>query len=180
MVYIILGEGFEEIEAVAPCDILRRGGVEVRLAAVGGGKAVKGAHGIALAADISAADIVPAKGDMLIIPGGMDGVRTIKADEDARQLIGRAAREGARLSAICAGPAVLAALGLTRGRHITCYPGTEGLMDGAVCQTDSAVVSDGELTTGRAPGAAIDFGLALLARLKGGAAADEVKKDLVY
>lgn len=180
MVYILLGEGFEEIEAIAPCDILRRGGVETRLAAVGEGKAVSGAHGIVLAADVSVSDIDPQKDDMLVIPGGMGGVNSIKADGSAMALLQKAAEAGALLSAICAGPSVLAALGLLDGRRITCYPGTEALMSSAVCETDKAVVLDGTLTTGRAPGSAIDFGLALLSRIRGAEAAESVKKALVY
>jgi 4-methyl-5(b-hydroxyethyl)-thiazole monophosphate biosynthesis len=180
MVYILLGEGFEEIEAIAPCDILRRGGVETRLAAVGGGRAVCGAHGVVLETDVSVSEITPQEGDMLVIPGGMGGVNSIKADGGAMALLQKAAESGALLSAICAGPSVLAAAGLLDGKRITCYPGTEALMGGAVCETDKAVVLDGTLTTGRAPGSAIDFGLALLSRIQGAEAAESVKKALVY
>ncbi len=180
MVYIILGEGFEEIEAIAPCDILRRGGVETRLAAVGGSRTVSGAHGIVLETDVFVSEVLPHEGDMLVIPGGMSGVNAIKSDVGAMALLQKAAEAGTLLSAICAGPSVLAALGLLDGKHITCYPGTEALMGGAVCETDKAVVFDGALTTGRAPGSAIDFGLALLSRIHGAEASGSVKKALVY
>ena len=112
MVYIILGQGFEEVEAVAPGDILRRGGVEVRYAAAGSSLSVPGSVGITLQADVLARDIAPKKGDTLVVPGGMGGVNTIKHDDAVMAMIAKAAENGAELAAICAGPSVLAKLGL--------------------------------------------------------------------
>ena len=180
MVYIILGEGFEEIEAVVPCDILRRGGVDAKFAAVGASKTVSGGRGITIAADLTTAEIVPASGDTFVIPGGMGGVNSIKADEKAMKLIETAARSGAFLAAICAGPSVLAKLGLIDGKHITCYPGCENLMGKALCDSKKPTAADKGLITGRSAGAAIDFGLALLTHLKGEKAAEKVRSDLVY
>ena len=180
MVYIILGKGFEEIEAIAPCDILRRGGVPVSFAGVESGKIVEGAHGISVATDIAVSDISPAKEDCFVIPGGMGGVNSIKADKTAMSLIKKAADIGCNLAAICAGPSVLASLGILEGRHITCYPGCEDMMGGAVCKTTHPSFADGNLITGRAPAAALDFGLALLAHLAGGDITEEVRRSLVY
>ena len=179
MVYIILGEGFEEIEAVAPCDILRRGGVSVSFAAVGEQKAVTGSRGISLLADILASEIVPSADDTFVIPGGMGGVTSIKSNMAAMKLIATAAKSGASLAAICAGPSVLAQLGLLKGRHITCYPGCEDIMDGAICDASSPTLADGTLITGRAAGSAIEFGLRLLSHLKGEETADRTRKMLV-
>lgn len=179
MVYIILGEGFEEIEAVAPCDILRRGGVSVSFAAVGEQKAVTGSRGISLLADILASEIVPSADDTFVIPGGMGGVTSIKSNMAAMKLIATAAKSGASLAAICAGPSVLAQLGLLKGRHITCYPGCEDMMDGAICDASSPTLVDGTLITGRAAGSAIEFGLKLLSNLKGEETADRTRKMLV-
>jgi 4-methyl-5(b-hydroxyethyl)-thiazole monophosphate biosynthesis len=180
MVYIILGRGFEEIEAVAPADILRRGGVEVCYAAVGENLRVEGAHGIAIEAQERIGSISPAGGDYVVIPGGMGGVNSIKGDSEAMAVLKAAAENGARLSAICAGPSVLAELGLLEGRTITCYPGNEKMMGGARCDTSVSVKVDGSLITGRAPGSAIDFGLALLAAIAGEAKAAEIRSGLVY
>lgn len=180
MVYIILGKGFEEIEAVSPCDILRRGGVSVKFAGVGSGNNIEGAHGIAVSVDIAASDISPAKGDCFLIPGGMGGVKSIKANGDTMAMLKKAAETGCDLAAICAGPSVLADLGLLKGRQITCYPGCEDIMDGAICKTTFSTFADGSIITGRAPGAALDFGLALLAHIAGGDAAEEVRRGLVY
>jgi len=180
MVYIILGKGFEEIEAVAPCDILRRGGVPVKFAAVGNEKKVVGSHGITVSADVAAAEISPEADDVFVIPGGTVGVNSIKADGVTMMLIETAAKKGAFLAAICAGPSVLAKLGLIDGKHITCYPGCEDMMGKSICDTKKPTVSDTGLITGRAAGSAIDFGLALLAHLKGETAAEKIKTNLVY
>jgi len=180
MVYIILGEGFEEIEAVTPCDILRRGGVPVQFAAVGVEKIVAGSHGIAILADALASEITPTADDTFVIPGGMGGVNSIKTDAKTMKLIETAAKAGASLAAICAGPSVLAQLGLIDKKHITCYPGCEELMGAAICEADKSIVSDGRLITARAPGSAIDFGLKLLSHLKGEELANRIRTELVY
>lgn len=180
MVYIILGQGFEEVEAVAPCDILRRGGVDACYAAVGASLAVSGSTGITVTADVFAKDIAPKAGDTVVIPGGMGGVNTIKHDAETMAMISSAAKSGAELAAICAGPSVLAKLGLLDGKDITCYPGCEKLMGKAICHCEKATVQDGSLVTGRAPGAALDFGYALLAHLKGERVSEDVREGMCY
>lgn len=180
MVYILLGKGFEEIEAVTCCDILRRGGVPVRFAAVRDEKAVCGAHGISIATDINAAAIVCKKSDVLIVPGGMGGVNSIKSDKSAMSLLKKAADFDCCMAAICAGPSVLSSLGITDDKTITCYPGCEGMMGKAICKTTHSTYIDGNLITGRAPGSAIDFGLALLACLVDSETVESVRRGLVY
>ena len=180
MVYIVLGKGFEEIEAISPCDILRRGGVPVSFSAVGSENTVVGAHGIAINADVLVRDVSATADDTVVIPGGMGGVNSIKSDITAMDFIDRAAKSGAALAAICAGPSVLAQLGLIDGKEITCYPGNEKMMGKAHCNSEKSTVSDGTLITGRAPGAAMDFGLALLARLKGYETSEKIRMELVY
>ena len=178
MVYIILGQGFEEIEATAPGDILRRGGVEVCYAAAGSSLSVPGSVGITLQADVLARDIAPKRGDTVVIPGGMGGVNTLKHDDAVMAMIAKAAENGAELAAICAGPSVLAKLGLLDGKNITCYPGCEDQMGSAhmVC---APAVTDGKLITGTSAGCAVPFGLALIAALKGQAAAQAVAEQIV-
>lgn len=180
MVYIFLGKGFEETEAVAPCDILRRGEVGVQYAFAGGDRVVEGAHGISITADVCAADIVPQKSDVFVVPGGMGGVSSIQSDKKAMAVLAKAAKLGCTMAAICAGPSVYAELGITDGKTITCYPGCEDMMGKAVCKTSFSTYADGNVITGRAPGAAYDFGLALLAHIAGGDAAEKVRRGLVY
>ena len=180
MVYIILGKGFEEIEAITPCDILRRGGVPVSFAAVGENILITGSHGITVRADIFVKEIELSADDMLVIPGGMGGVNSIKSDIAAMQLIENASRIGIVFGAICAGPSVLAKLNLIDNMNITCFPGCENIMGKALCDCEKATVIDGKYITGRAPGSAIDFGLALLAFLRGIEAAEKIRTELVY
>ncbi len=179
MVYIILGQGFEEIEALSVCDILRRGGVEVKLAGVGGLQII-GGHKITALADITVNEIKLDNAEMLVIPGGLGGVESIEQSNECSELIKNAAKRELPLAAICAGPRVLARLALINGKNITCYPGMEKEMTGALVDTTKATVSDGSLITGRAPGAAFDFALELLAYLKGATAAEKVRLGMHY
>lgn len=178
MVYIILGGGFEEIEAIAPFDILSRGGVEVSYAGVGS-KCVSGGHGITVCADLLTTEMNLDAAEMVVIPGGLGGVESIEGDEDTLDVIRKAREAGVKLAAICAGPRILAGLGFLEGRNITCYPGVEKNMTGVRADTGKAAVNDGGLITGRSPGAAIEFGLALLEELKGRDTAEAVRSALV-
>ena len=178
MVYLLLGQGFEEIEAVTPVDILRRCGVEVKTVGIGG-LYIVGAHGIVVAADCTVDEIDQEKLEMLIIPGGLGGVASISADPDTMAAIGRAYREGKYLAAICAGPTILAAMGITDGKQATSYPGTEAQMGDACYRNDAAVVVDGKVITSRSPGTAMVFALKLAEVLCDGEAVRQVKEGLV-
>ena len=129
MVYLILGAGFEEAEAIVPCDLLRRAGVEVRLAGIGGTD-IPGSHGIPVHADCAAEAAELTKADMLILPGGLGGVRSIRGCEPVLCAAREMAQAGKWVAAICAAPTVLAELGLLEGRRATCYPGMEPEMCG--------------------------------------------------
>ncbi len=179
MVYVIIGTGFEEIEALAPCDILRRGGAEVQLAGVGS-KRITGGHGIEIATDIEAGEIITENADMLVIPGGLGGVKSIEGSAVCSDIIKKAAHEGVPLAAICAGPRVLAKLSLLNGRKITCYPGMESEMTGAEVDSSLKTVVDGKLITGRGAGAALDFSFELLAYLKGRDVAEKIRAGIYY
>jgi len=178
MVYILLGTGFEEMEAVAPGDILRRGGVEVRYAGIGG-DVIRGGNGVAVAADCRVEDADGAGAELVVVPGGMGGVQSILGSEAALNVLRRAWDAGKMVAAICAGPLVLTKLGILDGKNATCYPGLEGRMSGIMTQKTSTV-ADGRLITGRGPGAAMDFGLRLLEALRGREAADSVAAGLCY
>ena len=177
MVAILLGTGFEPIEALAPCDILRRGGVEVKLAALEG-RVVEGGQGIRVEADCALGDLNEEELEMVMLPGGLGGVHSILACEPALALVRRAYEAGKWIGAICAAPQILAKLGITDGRKATCYPGVEAVMGNALMQ-DAGVVRDGKVITGRAAGSAEAFGLALLAALRGEKMARRVADEIV-
>lgn len=183
MVYILLGTGFEEAEALVTADVLRRGGVHTALAGIGGMK-ITGAHGITVEADVAAEAISLAPGDMLVMPGGMGGVNAMEGSSAAIALAGQALREDSlRLGAICAAPTLLARLGLLApGTRAVCYPGMEDLLAdaGVIPCMDVPVVKDGRLITGKGPGTVYDFALALLAELTDPAIADGVRAELHY
>ena len=177
MVYMLLGTGFEETEAIAPLDLLRRAGVEIATVGING-KIVYSSHGIGVEADILLGEMDLTKLDMIILPGGGRGVASIRASQQALEAVRFAYENGKYVAAICAGPTILAQLGITDGKNATCYPGCESQMGSAnmVCE---AAVTDGKVITGASAGCAVPFGLALIAALKGEAAAEAVKKQIV-
>lgn len=175
---MLLGTGFEPLEAVAPCDILRRGGVEVVLASIGA-QLVTAGHGVRIMADSTLDEVNADEADMVILPGGLGGVEAILASDAALELVRRVHARGGYVAAICAAPTVLAALGLLEGKKATCYPGMEDRMAGALMQP-CGTVWDGKILTGRAAGSAAEFGLLLLAALRGEETASRVAKEIVY
>ena len=179
MVYILLGTGFEETEAIAPCDILRRANIPVQFVGLNG-REVSGGHGIGVCADVTIDQIDPVAMDMIVLPGGMGGVNSILACPAALDAVRYAWENGRYVAAICAAPTVLAALGITERRKATCYPGLEARMGSADMQAGAATVADGKLLTGAGPGTAIDFGLLLVRAMKGETAAKKVYDGLVY
>lgn len=178
MIAMLLGTGFEPLEAVAPCDILRRGGLDVRMASIGE-RVVEAGHGIHVVADCTIDDLTLDQLDMVILPGGLGGVCSILESPRALALVHAVYDAGKYVCAICAAPIILANLGITDGKAATCYPGFEEQM-GAAQMQNADVVRDGRVITGRAAGAAIDFGLALLAALKDEETANKVKNGIVY
>ena len=178
MVYMLLGTGFEETEAVAPLDLLRRAGVQILTVGVNG-KHIAGSHGIVVEADITIGEMDLTNMEMIIIPGGLGGVSSLRASEAALAALRFGWENGKYVAAICAGPTILADLGITDGLRATCYPGHEKYMGSAKMQENAAVVTDGKLITGTSAGCAIPFGLALVEALKGKEAAETVKKQIV-
>lgn len=179
MVYIFLGEGFEESEALVPADLLRRAGIDVALTALRG-QEVTGGHGITVRADIALSQAEPQACDLIFLPGGTGGVASLAACPQALNLVLSHYGKGGYVAAICAAPTLLASLGLLEGRKAVCYPGMEDQMAGALVQTGSPVVVDGRLVTGEAAGSAFAFGLRLVELLRGPAAAEQVKKSVHY
>ena len=178
MVYMLLGTGFEETEAIAPLDLLRRAGVEVATVGITG-KTVCGSHGIKVEADILPAEMDLANMEMIVLPGGLGGVASARASREALDALRYAWDNGKFVAAICAGPTVLADLGITDGKNATCYPGCEGQMGSAVMNSNAAAVRDGRLITGASAGCAVPFGLALVEALKGQDEAQRIAKQIV-
>ena len=178
MVYIILGKGFEEIEAIAPCDILRRGGVQVQFAGIDGLE-ITGSNGITVKADIPVEEMDLKNVEMIVLPGGLRGVNAIRNSEVAMNAVQTAYAAGKYVAAICAAPTILADLGYTNAKQVTVYPDMRSQM-GPAALKDAPVASDCTILTGRAAGAALDFGYLLLEKLKGAEVAEKIRTAMVY
>ena len=178
MVYVLLGTGFEEMEALAPVDLMRRAGIEVLTVGVTG-KIVYGGHNIGVEADILLDEMDLTNLDMIVLPGGLGGVASARASQGAMDALKFAWENNKFVAAICAGPTVLADLGITDGKHATCYPGCEDGMGKAIMAENAPCVRDGKLITGTSAGCAIPFGLLLIEALKGKETADTIQKQIV-
>ena len=178
MVYVYLADGFEELEALAPVDILRRCGVEVQTVGVTG-MTVAGSHGICVQADIAPEAVDLQAAQMLILPGGLPGTTNLEKDSRVTEAVCAASAQGKYIAAICAAPSVFGHLGLLKGRHATCYPGFEAELHGANPLPDG-VVCDGHIITAKGAGRASDFGFLLASLLVGDEKAAEIRKAMQY
>ncbi len=170
---ILLAEGFEEIEAVIPIDLLRRGGVEVLIIGVTH-REVTGAHGITITSDVLLENVDPQGLDAVILPGGMPGSSNLAESHGAAQLIKKLTISGKIVAAICAAPAiVLSPLGVLDGKEAVCYPGMESHAPQSAFK-DKGVLVDGTLVTAQGPGKSAEFALALLEMLQGSDTARQV------
>ena len=172
MVYVLFADGFEEVEALYPIDILSRGGLNIRKISVTGDRTVVGTHGIAVVTD-SLLDGVGDDIELLFLPGGMPGAATLDALPEMDALIEKTLRCGGRVGAICAAPMVLGKRGYLCGKNAVCYPGFEKFLTGARLSKER-VVTDGVFTTAVGMGAAGELGLSLLSLLRGTESAERV------
>lgn len=172
-VVVALADGFEEIEAVTPIDILRRAGLEVIVAGVGK-IAVRGQGGLVIQADMKIEDYT-ATPDALVLPGGSLGASNLKNSDAVTSLIARLDKEHRLIAAICAAPAVvLPKTGVLDGKTATCYPGFERNFGSKITFSDRRVVNDGHVVTSRGPGTALEFSIELVRRLVDDATADDI------
>ena len=176
MVYLFLADGFEEIEALTPVDLLRRAGVEVVTVGITG-KTVTGSHGMAVSADVSADEaLAMLKGgkspEMIVLPGGMPGAATLDGSSVVETFIDAAEKANAYIAAICAAPMILGKRGILKGKNATCFPGFEEYLDGAI--VGGRAVRDGQVITGIGMGAALEFGIEIVAALRGREEADKL------
>ena len=177
MIYVFLAEGFEEIEALTPVDILRRAGLEVTTVGIGK-ELIRGAHGIFVQADMVDVMYRDSAPEMLILPGGMPGSTNLDESKTVDAALKAGARKGAYLCAICAAPLVLGKRGYLEGKRAVCYPGFEGYLTGATVSETEGVVRDGNVITAKGMGVAFDFGLELVRALKDNETADKIKASV--
>ncbi len=177
-VLAVLAEGFEEIEAVTPIDVLRRLDVDVTVASLDG-PVVRGARGIAVQADATLGEVAERVFDLIILPGGMPGAANLAASDLLADMLKKQHSEGRMIAAICAAPAVvLHPLGLLDDEKVACYPAFQRRLDEAN-RTDERLCVGEKLITAAGPGVAMDFALALAERLKGGEKAEELAKAML-
>lgn len=178
-VYAFLANGLEEVECLAVVDVLRRAGIEVTMVSVTGEREVTGSHQITFRADALFEEVDPDKADVLFLPGGMPGTNSLKAHQGLKAAIEKANKQGRRVAAICAAPSILGSMGLLKGRTATCYPGFEDQLLG-VSYTSQGVVTDGNITTSRGLGYALDLGLELIRLLHGPQLSQNIKTAIQY
>lgn len=179
-VYILLANGFEEIEGLTAVDLMRRAGIEINMVSITGNLEITGARNIKVIADMLIEDMGD-DGDMVILPGGMPGTNYLKESGAVKDVLMRYNEAGKYLAAICAAPTVLGFHGLLEGKNATCYPGCEdGLLGAIVPENPSTVIVDDRIITSRGLGTAIDFALKLIELLIDADKADEIAKSVVY
>ena len=184
MIYMFLAEGFEEIEAVAPLGILRRAGKQVETVAVAtvgnSDNTVASARGVKLVADVNISEVeLNADVEMIILPGGMPGVKNLYASDKVKAAVNYCAENGIFIAAICAAPMILGRENLLNGKTATCYPGFEKDLAGANVSTDSVVV-DGKIITAKSAGASLEFGFKLVEVLAGTESAEKIRKAMLH
>ena len=177
-IFVFLAEGFEEIEALTPVDVLRRAGLSVQTVSVMDEQVVAGAHGVPVLADKMFADICPEDAEMILLPGGLPGATNLDAHEGLSQMILDFAAAEKPLAAICAAPLVLGNRGLLQGKKATCYPGFETYLQGAD-YTAALVEKDGNIITGKGPGAAMEFAFAIVEKYCGIDKVNELKQGMM-
>jgi 4-methyl-5(b-hydroxyethyl)-thiazole monophosphate biosynthesis len=178
MIYMFLADGFEEVEALCPLDILRRARLEVTTVGVGGKDLIQGSHGITVHADIPDVMYRDSSPDMIFLPGGMPGSTNLDTSKAVDAALRAGAKNGAFLCAICAAPLVLGKRGLLQGKNAVCYPGFEQYLDGANISENETVVRDGKIITAKGMGAAFEFGLELVRALKDDDTANRIKASV--
>lgn len=178
--YLFLADGFEEIEAVTPVDVLRRAGMEVVTVSINSGVSVTGANGVCVNADTTIANLDDTDAEWLICPGGMPGASNLAANAKVNAMLTSHFANGGKIAAICAAPAVvLAPLGILNKREATCYPGFEQLCPRAIMKNEPVVALD-TLITANGPGAALPFAYAIVANSLGAQTAAEISGGMMY
>ena len=176
MVYVFFADGFEELEALSPVDVLRRAGVAVTTVGVGS-RQITGSHQIPILCDTTADVLKPEDMEMIILPGGMPGTTNLEASPDVMSVLDKAVTEGKWIAAICAAPSILGHRGLLKGKKAICFPGFEEALEGAELSKEPVCI-DGNIITAKGAGVALEFALTLVACLKGEETAQNLKETM--
>ena len=178
-VYIFLADGFEDIEGLTVVDLMRRAGIDIVTVSIKNTKQITTAHGITMLTDTTFRETDFSDADMLVLPGGQPGTTNLGAFAPLMDLLKNFYNNGGKIAAICAAPTVFAGIGLLHGKKATAYPSCmEGLGD--AIHLEDKVVVDGNITTSRGLGTAIDFSLSLIGQLLDQETADKIAESVVY
>ena len=178
MIYTFLADGFEEIEALCPVDIMRRAGLTVTTVGIGG-REIVGSHGITVRADISDSELCAEDIELIFLPGGMPGTKNLDASKAVHQAIDLAIEQNTYIAAICAAPMILGKRGILNEKEAVCYPGFENYLDGATVPADKKIVTDGKIITAKGMGVATDLGLEIVRVLCGKEKSDALRKTII-
>lgn len=180
MVVVFLAEGFEEVEALAPVDVMRRAGLAVKLAGVTG-REVTGSHGICVQTDMAAQEVDASLLEAMVLPGGLPGTHNLEASPAVQRCIDSCVAQGKLVAAICAAPSILAHKGLLVGKNATAFPSFQkDLQEGGALLSESYVVRDGQFLTARGMGVATQFGLALVEALVSPEKAADIRASIQW
>lgn len=177
MIYTFLAEGFEEIEALCPVDIMRRAGLSVKTVGIGK-REITGSHGISVTTDVSDADLIFEDIELIFLPGGMPGTKNLDASNTVHKAINLAIEQNAYIAAICAAPMILGARGLLQGKNAVCYPSFEKYLLGANIP-DAKLVTDGNIITAKGMGVSCELGLEIVRLLCGNDKSIELRKAII-
>ncbi len=175
--YVFLADGFEEIEAITPIDILKRAEIELVTVSISDNKMVSGAHKVVIMADVLFSEVDFTANDLILLPGGMPGTSNLDAHEGLKKLLLQQAINGKYIAAICAAPSILGKLQLLNSKEAVCYPGFENQLLGAIVLDKSVIVS-GNIITAKGAGVALEFALKLVEVLKGKELAEKIKRSI--
>lgn len=179
MIYVFLANGFEEIEALTPIDMLRRCELEVTTVGIGG-QIIKGSHGISVIADITDNDIsLDDDLQMIILPGGMPGTLNLEASEKVQKSIDYCMENDRYIAAICAAPSILGHKNILINKRATCYIGFESQLNGAVISNEK-VCTDGKIITSRGAGTALEFSFEIIKHLISEEKSNILKDAIMY
>ena len=176
MIYVFLANGFEEIEALATVDILRRAELDVRMVGVGG-KVITGSHGISVTADVEERDVTTDDMELVVLPGGMPGTLNLEKSPSVIASVRYCLEHSLHVAAICAAPSILGHMGALKGCTATCFPGFEKELEGASFSSQPVCVS-GRVITAKGAGVTVDFALRIVAELCGAQKSTAIKKAI--
>ena len=178
MIYVLLADGFEEIEALCPVDIMRRAGLTVTTVGIGK-KEIIGSHGIGVIADTVDSELTFEDIELIFLPGGMPGTKNLDASQTVHKAIDLAIEQNAYITTICAAPMILGKRGLLNGKKAVCYPSFEEYLIGATVPNDKKVIVDEKIITAKGMGVSHELGLTIVALLCGKEKSDEIRKSII-